>query len=94
MVHELSGEPAQLEWFQKDNLLVGFGFARTLVEATHQAMASAARGKLERRDLTVWWDRVARRFRFFDRGPGRLDASGHYRPRGRKLSRAGGLLAQ
>jgi hypothetical protein len=63
----LTGETAQLEWWQKDHRLLGFGLAATASEAAEQAMACADRGMVERLGLEVWFDRGPRRYRFFKR---------------------------
>lgn len=85
--HELTGETAELVWWQRDCRVIGFGFARSAAEAGEQAMAAADRGELARRDVTVWFDRASRRFRFFRRDGGERSSALH-RPLGREI-RAG-----
>jgi hypothetical protein len=81
--NHLTGDAAELEWWQKDHRLLGFGLARTTGEAVAQAIACADRGTVERLGLEVWFDRGPRRFRFFARS--RRD-SRTYRPSGRELT--------
>lgn len=63
----LTRAPAELAWWQRDNHLLGFGLAGSVSEAGEQAIACADRGNLARRNLTVWFDRAWRKFRFFVR---------------------------
>jgi hypothetical protein len=65
--HHLTGEIAQLEWWQLNNHLLGFAIADSAAEAGERAVAAADRGNLARLDLTVWFERGTRRFRFFRR---------------------------
>jgi hypothetical protein len=85
--HELTGDASRLEWWQRDNHLVGWGLAPTLGAATDQAIASARRGSLERKDITTWRDRIANCFRWFHRcGGQRWSSTGFYRPVGGEVS--------
>ena len=78
-----SRESATLEWWQIDNHLLGMALAATPSEAAEQALASACRGKIAGLDLTVWFDRGLRKFRFFRRSVRDNDT---YRPTGRELT--------
>jgi hypothetical protein len=78
-----SSEHAELEWWQQDHLLTGFGCSANMAEAVDQAMASARRGKLERVGLTLWRDRVAGVLRLFRRST----RGENYRPTGDELTR-------
>jgi hypothetical protein len=79
----LTREPAQLEWWQKNNHLLGVGFAYEQAEAADRALAMAGRGDFARRDVTVWFDRAWRKFRFFYRAW--RDEDDHYKPTGREV---------
>jgi hypothetical protein len=76
-------EHAELEWWQQDHLLTGFGCSASMAEAVDQAMASARRGKLELVGLTLWRDRVAGVLRLFRRSP----RGENYQPTGDELTR-------
>lgn len=65
--NHLTGDDAKLEWWQIDNHLLGFGFAPSESEAAEQALACADRGTLARQNITVWYDRLWRKYRFFRR---------------------------
>jgi hypothetical protein len=80
----LTGEDAQLVWWQKDNHLLGVGFAHGQEEAAERALAMADRGDFPRRGLTTWFDRAWRKFRFFTRS--RRDPDNHYKPVGREVT--------
>ena len=80
--NQLSGEPAQLEWWQKDHRLLGFGLAAGAAQAVDQAISCANRGTVERLGLEVWFDRGPRRFRFFRRSRRNPET---YRPTGTEL---------
>jgi hypothetical protein len=86
VAHELTGEPAQLEWWQRDHLLCGFGIATTMAAAADQAVCAMERGELERLQLTVWWDRFTHKHRFFRRSP-RQDGN-RYLPSGDEITGA------
>jgi hypothetical protein len=81
--HALTRKLAQLEWWQKDNRLLGVGISHGQEEAAERALAMADRGEFARRGLTVWFDRAWRKFRFFERSP---REGSHYRPTGREPS--------
>ena len=89
--HELTGETAELVWWQRDCRVIGFGVAVSAAAAAEQAMAAADRGELARRDVTVWFDRATRKFRFFRRDGGQRSEALH-RPLGREI-RAGDASA-
>jgi hypothetical protein len=80
--NHLTRETAELEWWQKDHHLLGFGLAKNGAEAVEEALACADRGRVARLDLEIWFDRGPRRFRFFRRSR-RDDAS--YKPLGAEL---------
>jgi hypothetical protein len=80
--HQLTGEIAQLEWWQLNNHLLGIAIADSAAEAGEQAIAAADRGNLARLDLTVWFERGARKFRFFRRSP----RGERYMPTGREAT--------
>lgn len=94
VAHELTGRPAELVWWQQDCRLLGFGFATSMAAAGEQALAAGDRGELARRDVTVWFDRGSRTFRFFRRDGGQRSEINH-RPLGREIRAgdAGALLA-
>jgi hypothetical protein len=75
---------AQLEWWQQDHVLCGFGRSRKLGEAVDQAMAAARRGNLEQRGITLWLDRRAAKFIGYRRSP----RGEGYRPTGERISPA------
>jgi hypothetical protein len=80
--HQLTGELAQLEWWQLNNHLLGVAIADSAAEAAEQAVAAADRGNLASLDLTVWFERGARKFRFFRRSP----RGERYKPTGREAT--------
>jgi hypothetical protein len=67
--HLLKDELAQLEWWQSDHVLVGFGSGAEAQDAVDRAMACARRGQLERCQVTLWKDRMAGKFFAFVRSP-------------------------
>jgi len=81
--HELTGETAQLVWWQMDCHLLGVGFAHSQEEAAERALAMADRNNFARRGITVWFDRAWRQFRFFERS--RRDPDLRYMPTGREI---------
>lgn len=81
--HPIDDGKAQLEWWQQDHVLCGFGRSRNEGEAIDQALAAARRGQLERLEITLWLDRVRARYQAFRRSP-RGDA---YRPTGAPITR-------
>ena len=84
VAHELTAAPSTLEWWQQNNHLLGVGFAHSPEEATERAIAMADRGDFARRNVTTWFHRGLRKFRFFRRS--NRDPEDHYMPRGRELT--------
>jgi hypothetical protein len=88
-------QKAELEWWQQDHKLAGFGWAFTKGEAVDQALACARRGNLEAAGITAWLNRSTRQLEIYERSPreqprgedGLDNISTWYRPTGRQLTR-------
>lgn len=81
--HHLTGEQAELVWWQVNNHLLGFGLGDSEGEAAERALAAADRGTIARLGLTVWFERGTRKFKFFRRSS-RNDLT--YKPAGAEIT--------
>lgn len=53
----LGGNQSELEFHQRDHVIVGFAMAATEPDSYWEALADAKRGRTEKRSLCLWVDR-------------------------------------